>query len=114
MAEKTLFERIRDGEIPSEKIYEDDDCFVIRDINPQAPTHVLIIPNDPITRLSETGPEKEALLGRLIRAAAGVAARLNLSTGYRIVINNGPDGGESVPHLHIHLLGGRQMTWPPG
>lgn len=112
---KTLFERIRDREIPAEFVHEDDLCFAIRDINPQAPTHVLVIPRTPLPRLAEATPAQSALLGHLLLTAGHLAEDLGISkSGFRIVINNGPDAGEAVPHLHVHLLGGRALGWPPG
>ena len=111
---KTLFERIIAREIPAKIEYEDDLCIVIHDIDPQAPTHLLAIPKQVIPRISEVDPEQEPLLGHLLRKAASVASTLNLESGFRIVINNGKDGGETVPHLHVHVLGGRPMVWPPG
>jgi histidine triad (HIT) family protein len=112
---KTLFQKIADKEIPSQIVYEDDQAVAFRDINPQAPTHVLIVPRKPIARLAEAAPEDHALLGHLLLKAAEVAAKLGLDkTGYRLVINNGREAGETVPHLHIHILGGRAMHWPPG
>lgn len=112
--EKTLFQKIADREIPGNFEHEDELCFAIRDIEPQAPTHILIIPKIPIQRIGEANPEDQALIGHLLLIASKVANKLGLQAGYRIVINNGPQGGEAVPHLHVHLLGGRQMTWPPG
>ena len=111
---KTLFERIIAREIPAKIEYEDDHCIVIHDIDPQAPTHLLTIPKQVIPRISEVDPEQEVLLGHLLCTAASVAAKLSLESGFRIVINNGKDGGETVPHLHVHVLGGRPMVWPPG
>ena len=112
---KTLFEKIIAREIPATIIYEDDLVFALRDINPQAPKHVLIIPKKPIPRIAEAKAEDQALLGHLLLKAAEVAGKLGLNEGgYRLVINNGEDGGESVPHLHVHILGGRRMAWPPG
>ena len=111
---KTLFERIIAREIPAKIEYEDDLCIVIHDIDPQAPTHLLTIPKQVIPRISEVDPVQEALLGHLLRTAASVAAKLKLESGFRIVINNGKDGGETVPHLHVHVLGERPMAWPPG
>jgi histidine triad (HIT) family protein len=112
---KTLFEKIVTREIPAALIYEDDLVAAFRDINPQAPTHVLIVPKKPIPRIAEAGHGDQTLLGHLLLKAAEVAAKVGLKEGgYRLVINNGPDGGESVPHLHVHILGGRAMGWPPG
>ena len=112
---KTIFEKIIAREIPSDIIYEDDLVVAFRDIKPQAPTHVLLVPRKPIPRIAEATPEDHRLLGHLLLKAAEVAAKLGLKpNGYRLVINNGPDGGESVPHLHCHILGGRHLGWPPG
>jgi histidine triad (HIT) family protein len=110
----TLFEKIIAREIPAKIEYEDDQCIVIHDIDPQAPTHVLVIPKEVIPRVAEASAENQAVLGHLLLTAAAVAKKLNLANGFRIVINNGKDGGEAVPHLHVHVLGGRPMTWPPG
>jgi len=111
----TLFERIMAREIPAEILYEDDHVVAIRDINPQAPIHVLVVPRTPIPRVGEAQPDQKDLLGHLLLAAAEIARRLGLeASGYRLVINNGPDAGETVPHLHCHLLGGRSLHWPPG
>lgn len=110
----TVFERIESGEIPSEKVYEDGLSFAIRDISPQAPTHLLVIPRKPLRRVGEAEPGDQGLLGHLLLVAAKVAKQEGLEGGYRVVINNGPDGGESVPHLHVHVLGGRALSWPPG
>ena len=112
---KTLFQKICDKEIPASIVYEDDLVVAFRDINAQAPVHVLLVPRQPIARLAEATPQHHALLGHLLLKAAEVALKLGLaSTGYRVVINNGRDGGESVPHLHCHILGGRPLSWPPG
>jgi histidine triad (HIT) family protein len=111
---KTLFQRIIDREIPARIEHEDERCIVIRDIRPQAPTHLLIIPKRPIARVDEAADADEAALGHLLVTARDVSRKLRLENGYRIVINNGPDACESVPHLHLHLLAGRQMGWPPG
>lgn len=112
---KTLFEKITAREIPAAIVYEDDLVLAFRDITPQAPTHVLIVPKKPVPRLAEAQPDDHALLGHLLLKAAVVAKTLGVDkTGYRLVINNGPDGGESVPHLHVHILGGRKLAWPPG
>ena len=112
---KTLFEKIIVREIPSQVVYEDDLVFAFKDITPQAPTHVLIVPKKPIPRIAEATDADHQMLGHLLLKAAEVADKIGLKkTGYRLVINNGSDGGESVPHLHCHILGGRKMTWPPG
>jgi len=112
---KTLFEKIIAREIPAQIVFEDDLVLAIRDINPQAPVHVLIFPKQVIPRIAEAGPEAHKLLGHLLLKAAEVAAKVGLKKGgYRLVINNGADGGESVPHLHCHILGGRHLAWPPG
>ena len=110
----TLFEKIIAREIPANIEYEDDQCIVVHDIDPQAPTHVLVIPKKMISRVGEAQAEDAALLGHLLLTAASIAKSLNLEGGFRVVINNGKDGGEAVPHLHVHVLGGRQMAWPPG
>jgi histidine triad (HIT) family protein len=112
---KTLFEKIIAREIPAAIVYEDDLVLAIRDIHPQAPTHVLIVPKKLIPRLAEAQADDEKLLGHLLLKAAEVADKIGLKKGgYRLVINNGADGGETVPHLHVHILGGRHMAWPPG
>ena len=112
---KTLFEKIIAREIPAQIVYEDDLVLAFRDINPQAPTHALIVPKQAIPRVAEATAEDQQLLGYLLLKAAEVAGKLGLNkSGFRLVINNGADGGETVPHLHVHILGGRYMTWPPG
>ena len=112
---KTIFQRIIDKEIPSEFLYEDERCICIRDIVPQAPIHCLIIPKKPIERIEVAEETDASLLGHLLLVAAQIAKTLGLDkSGFRIVINNGKDGGETVPHLHVHLLGGRSLQWPPG
>lgn len=111
----TLFERIIAREIPSDIVFENDDLIAFRDINPQAPVHVLVIPKRVIPRIAEAKPTDKDLLGTLLLGAAEVARQLGLDKdGYRLVINDGPNGGETVPHLHCHLLGGRPLGWPPG
>lgn len=111
----TLFEKIFAREVPAAIVYEDDLVVAFRDIRPQAPTHVLIVPRKPIPRIAEAGPEDQAVLGHLLLKAAHVADLLGLKqSGYRLVFNNGPAAGEAVPHLHCHILGGRHLTWPPG
>jgi len=111
----TIFGKIVRGEIPTNFIYEDDKCVAFHDLNPTAPTHVLILPKKPISQLSKSDDSDEQLLGHLLVVARKLADQLNVSkTGYRLVINDGPHGSQSVYHMHIHLLGGRQMAWPPG
>jgi histidine triad (HIT) family protein len=111
----TIFQRIIDGEIPADKVYEDDEVLAFRDINAQAPTHVLVIPKRPIVSIATATPADQALIGKLMLVAAQVARDAGLEAdGYRLVTNIGTDGGQSVAHLHIHVLGGRRMTWPPG
>jgi len=111
----TLFEKIIAREIPAEIVYEDDLVIAFNDINPKAPTHVLIIPKKPIPRIAEAEPEDHQVLGHLLLKAREVASELGLhEKGFRLVFNNGHDAGETVPHLHLHILGGREMTWPPG
>lgn len=112
---ETIFGRIIAGEIFADKLLENDDLIAIRDIHPQAPVHVLIIPKKPLVGISDSSASDNELLGKLLGAAREVAASLGISTdGYRIVINNGESAGQSVPHLHLHLLGGRNFLWPPG
>ena len=111
----TVFEKIAAGEIPAKIIFEEQDFIAFHDNNPQAPVHVLIVPRKCIARLASTEPVHADLLGRMLLASREIARQLGvLDSGYRIVINNGRDAGESVPHLHIHLLAGRPMQWPPG
>lgn len=111
----TLFEKIASREIPADIIGEGDDWIAFRDIAPQAPVHFLVVPKHCIPRINEAKASDVTLLGTLLSAAAATARAQGLGdNGYRIVINNGPDGGETVPHLHIHVLGGRHMQWPPG
>lgn len=111
---KTLFEKIIDRDIPAAIEHEDEHCIVIHDIDPKAPVHCLVIPKKVIPRLAEASDSDQATLGHLLLTAATVAKRLNLDKGFRVVINNGEDGGETVPHLHVHVLGGRALAWPPG
>ena len=110
----TIFSDIVEGKLPADIVHEDHLCLAFRDINPQAPTHVLVIPREPIPRLADSTPEQELLLGHLLSVAREIAVKEGLGKGYRVVINNGPDGGQEVEHLHLHVLGGRRMTWPPG
>ena len=111
---KTLFQKIIDREIPARIEHEDEHCIVLHDIQPQAPVHLLIVPKKVIPRIAEATPDDQAVLGHLMLVAGTVARKLQLAQGFRLVVNNGPHACESVPHLHIHLLGKRQMTWPPG
>lgn len=113
----TLFEKIIAREIPADIVYEDDICLAFHDISPQAPVHILVIPKKPIPRVGEAEAEDQSTLGHLLLTAGKVASDLGFNStgeGFRLVINNGQLGGEAVPHLHIHLLSGRQMKWPPG
>lgn len=112
--EKTIFQKIISREIPADIVHEDDVCVAIRDIDPQAPVHLLIIPKKPIQRLAVAQKKDQSVLGHLLLVAGLLAERCKLSSGFRVVINNGSDGGETVPHLHVHLLGGRPLAWPPG
>ena len=115
MLEKTLFEKICDKEIPAAIIHEDERCVAFRDISPQAPVHILIVPRKAVPRIGLAEAGDEALLGHLLLTAAQVARNEGMAdSGYRLVVNNGRDGGEAVPHLHVHLLGGRKLEWPPG
>lgn len=112
---KTLFQKIADREIPAKIVFEDDQCFAIEDINPQAPVHILVIPKRVIARLGNAEADDAALLGHLLVAAATIARERGIdASGFRTVINSGRDAGETVPHLHVHLLGGRALAWPPG
>ena len=111
---KTIFQKIIDREVPAKVEHEDELCIVLHDIQPQAPVHLLIVPKRLIPRVSESAPGDENILGHLIHVAKVVAKKLQLADGFRLVINNGPHACESVPHLHVHLLAKRQMTWPPG
>ena len=110
----TLFSRIIAREIPADIVYEDDLCLAFRDINPQAPTHVLVIPKKEIARLIDAKEEDQALLGHLLLAAGKIARQLNVGDAFRLAINNGEQAGQSVFHLHLHLLAGRPFRWPPG
>ena len=111
----TVFEKIIAREIPAKIINEDDTLIAFHDRNPQAPVHVLVVPKRPIPRIAAAGPEDVTLLGNLLLTAQKIASELGITdSGYRIVINNGSHGGETVPHLHVHVLGGRPFRWPPG
>ncbi|MEY3032699.1 MAG: hypothetical protein RLZZ622_1174 [Planctomycetota bacterium] len=113
MAE-TIFAKIIRREIPAKIEYEDDRCLAFHDVAPQAPVHLLVIPKEPISSLAAVSDDDSPLLGHLVRVATQLAVQLDLTNGYRLVVNCGPDGGQSVDHLHIHLLGGRPLGWPPG
>lgn len=112
--EKTVFKKILDGEIPADIVYEDEHCLAFRDINPQAPTHILVIPRIELPSLADATVSHKELLGQLLFVATEVARQQGLEDGYRVVINSGAHGGQDVPHLHLHVLGGRRLTWPPG
>jgi len=109
-----LFCKIVDGTIHSQRLFEDEHCIAFADIHPQAPTHVLIVPRRHIASLAEATDEDRDLLGHLLWATSEIASKLDLTHGYRTVVNTGDDGGQTVDHLHIHLLGGRSLAWPPG
>lgn len=111
---KTIFQKIIDREIPAKIEHEDEHCVVLHDIQPQAPVHLLIVPKKVIPRVGEAETIDQAVLGHLLLTAGAIAKKLNLAQGFRLVVNNGPHACESVPHLHVHLLAKRQMTWPPG
>ena len=111
----TVFEKIARREIPAEIVWEDDEIIAFHDADPKAPVHVLIVPKRVVPRLAEATENDQLLLGRLLLATREVAQKLDLlTTGYRVVINSGPDAGETVPHLHVHVLGKRPLAWPPG
>jgi histidine triad (HIT) family protein len=110
----TLFSKIIKREIPADIVYEDEHCLAFRDINPQAPTHVLLVPKKEIPRLADSGAGDQALLGHLLLAAAKVARQLGVADAFRLVVNNGAEAGQSVFHLHLHILAGRALHWPPG
>lgn len=115
MADKTLFSKIVDREIPADIVYEDDLCLAFRDISPQAPVHLLLIPKKPIPSTNDVAEEDIPLLGHLYRVIARLARESNIAeSGYRVVTNCGPDACQTVPHLHFHILGGRRLDWPPG
>jgi len=110
----TIFTKIINREISADIVYEDDRALAFKDINPQAPTHILVIPKKPIPQLASAEEEDQALLGHLLLIVKQIAAEAGLANGYRVVINNGSDGGQTVDHLHLHILGGRSLQWPPG
>ena len=111
---ETIFSKIIRREIPADIVYEDDLAIAFVDVHPQAPVHILVIPKQPIKSLADTTPQDKDLMGHLLLTAQQVALEAGLNNGYRLVINTGDDGGQTVPHIHLHILGGRQMTWPPG
>ena len=114
MSEKTIFKKIIDGEIPAKLIHEDELCLAFHDVSPQAPVHVLVIPRKEIASIDDIADEDLATIGHIWGVIRDLAKSLELSDGYRVVVNCGSDGGQSVNHLHYHLLGGRSLTWPPG
>jgi histidine triad (HIT) family protein len=114
MSGDTIFARILRKEIPAQFLHEDDRCAVFRDVSPQAPTHLLVVPKKPLRSLAEAQAEDEGLLGHLLLVAADVARKETGGRGFRIVVNSGADAGQSVFHLHVHVLAGRPLTWPPG
>ena len=114
MTEPTLFEKIINREIPADFVYEDDVCVVLRDVNPQAPIHVLIVPRKPLDRVGNAMKDDQEILGHLLLVAGNVAQQLGCREAFRLVINNGAEAGQSVFHLHVHLLAGRAFGWPPG
>jgi len=111
---ETLFSKIIDREIPADIVYEDEQCLAFRDVNPQAPMHILVVPKKSITMLSDADEEDEALLGHLLTTASKVAKQEGFGGAFRLVVNNGADVGQTVFHLHVHILAGRSLTWPPG
>ena len=110
----SIFTKIKNKEIQGNIVYEDDQCFALEDINPQAPVHVLIIPHKEITKVSDTSPEDKDLLGHLLYVSKKIADKYDLKDNYRLIINNGAGAGQSVFHIHVHLMGGRSLVWPPG
>jgi histidine triad (HIT) family protein len=111
---ETIFSKIIRREIPADIVYEDDLALAFRDVHPQAPIHILVIPKKAIAKLADAESGDHALMGHLLLTVKRVAELVGLTDGYRVVINTGPDGGQTVYHLHLHILGGRQMSWPPG
>ncbi len=115
MSEKTIFKKIVDGEIPADIVFENEHCLAFRDIDPQAPVHILVIPKKEVLNVASLTDEDQALAGHLLMTVRDVARKLELETdGYRVIANCGKDGGQSVDHLHFHVLGGRPLSWPPG
>jgi histidine triad (HIT) family protein len=111
---ETIFSKIIRREIPADIVYEDDLALAFKDVNPQAPVHILVIPKKPIPKLADAESQDHALLGHLLLTVKRVAEKAGLQNGYRVVINTGADGGQTVDHLHLHILGGRHLSWPPG
>ena len=114
MGEKNIFKKIIDGEISADVVHDDDQCLAFRDISPQAPVHLLVIPKKEIASLNDVSDDDRSLLGHLNLVVHKLAQKMELTDGYRVVVNCGPDGGQTVGHLHYHLLGGRKLDWPPG
>lgn len=114
MSEKTIFKRIIDGEIPANIVHEDEHCLAFHDVSPQAPVHILVIPRIEIASIDSILDEHQAVIGHIWCVIRDIANKLNLDDGYRVVVNCGKDGGQTVDHLHYHLLGGRSLSWPPG
>lgn len=112
--EKTIFKKIIDREIPADIIYEDELCLAFNDVNPQAPVHVLVIPKQEISSMAHLQDSDQALVGHLLLTVGKLAKQLGLESGYRTIVNTGKEGGQTVDHLHLHLLGGRSLHWPPG
>lgn len=111
---KTLFEKIIDGEIPADKVYEDTECVAFKDVNPTAPVHILLVPRKPLAQLSHAKKDEQALLGHLMLTAANIAEQQGFGDAFRLVVNNGEGAGQSVFHLHLHIIAGRPLSWPPG
>lgn len=111
---KTLFEKICDKELPAAIVYEDELCVAFKDINPAAPTHVLLVPRKPLVKLSDASAQDQALLGHLMLTAGTIARQLGVGDAFRLVVNNGAEAGQSVFHLHLHIIAGRPLKWPPG
>jgi histidine triad (HIT) family protein len=114
MAEKNIFQKIIDKEIPADIVYEDEACMVFRDVSPQAPVHVLVIPKQDLVRIDSMSDAELPILQHLWKVIRDLAPKLGLTEGYRVVLNNGPQAGQEVEHIHFHVLGGRSMGWPPG
>lgn len=110
----TIFSKIIAREIPANIVYEDDDCLAFRDVNPQAPVHILVIPKEPVAKLADTTDSHKQMLGHLLLVAADIAKKEGYGDAFRLVINNGEKSGQTVFHLHVHILAGRNFTWPPG